>query len=75
MDYLKNLPVYELDTKEVIYNGSYLKNKEILKEQYIKVLSKMKHLPAPIQKTIAELIQNKQVSYADFEKYVDNLVD
>ena len=60
------------DALNLVYlYDALLKHKEILKEQYVKVLSKMKHLPAPIQKTIQQLINNKQVTYSEFESYVE----
>ena len=45
---------------------AFLKNKEIVLEEYQKVLSKMPHLPLPISYAIGELASGKDVTYSDF---------
>ena len=52
-----------------------LKNKEIVKDEYIKVLGKMRHLPEPIHKVIVELIENKKVTYSQLEEFVDESLE
>ena len=50
---------------------AFLKNKDIVKEEYIKVLAKMRHLPDPVHDVLQQLVDKKNVSYEDFENYVD----
>ncbi len=50
---------------------AFLKNKDIVKEEYIKVLAKMRHLPDPVHDVLQQLVEKKNVSYDDFENYVD----
>ena len=50
---------------------AFLKNKDIVKEEYIKVLAKMRHLPDPVHDVLQQLVEKKNVSYEDFENYID----
>ena len=48
-----------------------LKNKDIMKEEYMKVLGKMRHLPDPVHSVLEDLASGKTVTPQDFEKYVE----
>ncbi len=54
---------------------AFLKNKDIVKEEYIKVLAKMRHLPDPVHDVLQQLVEKKNVSYDDFENYVDQSLE
>lgn len=46
------------------------KRKDILQEEYMKVLSKMRHLPEPVHNVLQDLLDGKTVDKAMFEEYV-----
>ena len=48
-----------------------LKNKDIMKDEYMKVLGKMRHLPDPVHSVLEDLASGKTVTPQDFEKYVE----
>lgn len=48
-----------------------LKNKEVLKVEYQKVLVKMHHLPMPVQGVLAKLNKGENISPKDFENLVE----
>lgn len=47
-----------------------LKNKDILKVEYKKVLGQMRHLPEPIHNVIVQLLKGENVTPDDFEELV-----
>lgn len=60
------------DALNLVYlYDALLKNKDIMKEEYMKVLAKMRHLPEPIHNILQDLVNNKTVSHDDFERYVE----
>ncbi len=77
------LKVFHLDFKGTQHNAladalnlvylydAFLKNKEIVKDEYMKVLAKMRHLPEPIHNILTDLLNNKTVTLDEFERYVD----
>lgn len=50
---------------------AFLKNKNIVKGEYKKVLAMLRHLPEPIHSVIVDLANGKAVSPKDFENYID----
>ena len=48
-----------------------LKNKDIVKDEYKKVLAKMRHLPDPVHDVLKDLASGKTVTPEDFEHYVE----
>ena len=48
-----------------------LKNKDIMKEEYMKVLGKMRHLPDPVHSVLEDLANGKTVTPENFEHYVE----
>lgn len=60
------------DALNLVYlYDAFLKNKDIVKDEYTKVLAKMRHLPDPIHYILQDLVNNKSVTYEDFEHYVE----
>ena len=60
------------DALNLVYlYDAFLKNREIVKEEYMKVLAKQRHLPEPIHNILTDLLNNKTVSLDEFEHYVD----
>lgn len=53
-----------------LYNAM-LMHRDILKEEYKKVLAKYRHLPMPIQAIIVKLAKGENVSPEDFDKLVE----
>ena len=53
-----------------LYNAM-VKNLDIMKEEYRKVLGKMRHLPEPVHEVIAQLVEGKEVTPQDFEKMIE----
>ena len=49
-----------------------LKNKEILKEEYLKVLAKMRHLPEPVHEAIVKLVSGNEVTPEQFAGLVED---
>ena len=50
---------------------AFLKNKDIVKDEYVKVLGKMRHLPEPVHDVLQDLMEKKTVTYEDFEHYIE----
>ncbi len=64
------------DTLNLVYlYDAFIKNKEILKNEYRKTLGMYRHLPEPIHKAIERLAKQENVSAEDFEKYVDESLE
>ena len=60
------------DALNLVYlYDAFLKNRDIVKQEYLKVLANMRHLPEPIHEAINEIINNKVVTLEQFENYVD----
>lgn len=60
------------DALNLVYlYDAFLKNKDIVKDEYTKVLAKMRHLPDPVHNILQDLVNNKSVTYEDFEHYVE----
>ena len=60
------------DALNLVYlYDAFLKNKDILKDEYMKVLANMRHLPEPIHRILKDLLEQKSVSLETFEKYVE----
>ncbi len=53
-----------------LYIG-FLKNKKIIKEEYIKILKKYSHYPDPINKSMSKLFKEGSITYEDFLKFVE----
>lgn len=53
---------------------AFLKNPMIVKSEYKKVLSKMHHLPLPIQKAIEKLSKGMSVSPSDFDMMIEDSI-
>ncbi len=51
---------------------AFLKNREIVKGEYKKVLSKMRHLPSPVKNVITKLVNNENVSPSDFDALIED---
>ena len=50
---------------------AFLKNKSILKKEYIKVLLKNPHLQGPIRKALIKIIKDKNCTNVDFYNFVE----
>lgn len=50
---------------------AFLKNKDIVKDEYVKVLGKMRHLPEPVHDVLQDLMEKKTITYEDFEHYIE----
>lgn len=50
---------------------AFLKNKDVVKDEYVKVLGKMRHLPEPVHDVLQDLMEKKTVTYEDFEHYIE----
>lgn len=60
------------DALNLVYlYDALLKRKDILKIEYTKVLAKQRHLPEPVHNVLNDLLNDKTVTKADFEKYVE----
>ena len=60
------------DALNLIYlYDAMLKNHEVMKNEYMKVLAKARHLPEPVQNILTDLVNKKTVSYNEFEHYVE----
>ncbi len=51
---------------------AFLKNREIIKKEYKKVLSKMRHLPLPVRNVIEKLTKNETVTPEDFDALIED---
>ena len=49
-----------------------LKNKDIMKDEYRKVLGITRHLPEPIHKVIEKLVENQHVTPDDFDHMIED---
>ena len=60
------------DALNLVYlYDAILKNKEILKNEYMKVLGKQRHLPEPVRDVVVALTNGETVTPEQFEKYVE----
>lgn len=78
------LKVFNIDFKGTQHNAladalnlvylydAILKNHEILKEEYMKVLAKMRHLPEPVHKVLQTILEKKSVTMEEYEKFVED---
>lgn len=53
---------------------AFLKNRNVVKDEYKKVLFKMRHLPAPIQNLITKLSKGESVSPNDFDALIEDSI-
>ncbi len=53
-----------------LYNA-FLEHIDLVKEEYVKSLKFLNHLPGPIRKTIMKLSNGEDVTKTDFDKYVE----
>ena len=61
------------DTLNLVYlYDAFLKNKEIVVNEYRKTLGMTRHLPEPIHLAIEKLSKQENVSAEDFESFVRN---
>lgn len=59
------------DTKNLVYlYDAFLKNKEIVAEEYRKTLGMYRHLPEPIHLVVEKLARKENVSAKEFEQYI-----
>lgn len=56
-----------------IYKDCFVK-KDIIYDEYLKVLAKMRHLPEPVQKTLIALLAGETVTGEDFSKFVKDYI-
>ena len=54
---------------------AFLKNKNILKTEYMKVLAKQRHVPEPVRRVVQDLSNGKDVSPQEFEQYVEESLE
>ena len=78
------LKVFGLDFKGTQHNAlsdalnlaylydAFLKNQDIVKDEYKKVLGKMRHLPEPIHQAIKKLSEGESVTPEEFDQYIEN---
>ncbi len=61
------------DTLNLVYlYNAFIKNREILKNEYRKTLGMYRHLPQPIHQAIEKLANKENVTAEEFEKFVDD---
>ena len=61
------------DTLNLVYlYDAFIKNREILKNEYRKTLGMYRHLPQPIHQAIEKLANKETVTAEEFEKFVDD---
>ncbi len=53
---------------------AFLKNRSVVKDEYKKVLFKMRHLPTPIQNLITKLSKGESVSPDDFDALIEDSI-
>lgn len=59
------------DTLNLVYlYDAFLKNKEIVKNEYRKTLGMYRHLPEPIHLVVEKLARKENVSAEEFEQYI-----
>ena len=64
------------DTKNLVYlYDAFIKNREILKNEYCKRLGMYRHLPEPIHLAIEKLANKQNVTAEEFEKFVDESLE
>ena len=64
------------DTLNLVYlYDAFVKNREILKNEYRKTLGMYRHLPQPIHLAIERLANKENVTAEEFEKYVDDSLE
>lgn len=64
------------DTLNLVYlYDAFLKNKEIVKNEYCKTLGMYRHLPEPIHLAIEKLAKKENVTAEEFEKYVEKSIE
>ena len=64
------------DTLNLVYlYDAFIKNREILKNEYRKTLGMYRHLPQPIHLAIEKLANQQDVSAEEFEKLVDDSLE
>lgn len=64
------------DTLNLVYlYDAFLKNKEIVKNEYRKTLGMYRHLPEPIHLAIEKLARKENVTAEEFEKYVEQSLE
>ena len=63
-------PEYDAINLAYLYDA-FLKEKTIVREEYIKVMRKNPHLPTPLQKTFNKLITKGSVTYDEFVNMID----
>ncbi len=51
---------------------AFLQHPEIVKEEYQKILAHMRHFPEPVREAIQRLLQGKNVTSKQFQKWVEN---
>lgn len=54
----------------LLYNA-FLRNKKILREEYLKVISHSSHMPTPLQKTFKKLINEGSATVEDLTAFID----
>ena len=64
------------DTLNLVYlYDAFLKNKEIVKNEYVKRLGMYRHLPEPIHLAIDKLARKETVTPEDFEHFVEQSLE
>ncbi len=64
------------DTLNLVYlYDAFVKNREILKNEYRKTLGMYRHLPQPIHQAIEKLANKENVTAEEFEKFVDDSLE
>ena len=54
---------------------AFIKNKDIVFEEYLKQIKRMRIFPSPIKETIASLIDGKDVTSEDFKNKVKSYLE
>lgn len=67
-------PLYDAKNLMLLYKAVMKKN-DIVFENYLKVLTNMRHMPQPIQETIKKLINGENVKSEEFLKSVHDYIE
>lgn len=67
-------PLYDAVNLSKLYD-SFMKEKDIVYNQYMKNLNKMNFNPQPVNKVIKKLLNNESVSSEEFQEYIKEYID
>ena len=66
-------PEYDAYNLMNLYN-EFLNKKDIVLEEYLKVLTKVNHLPEPIKRSVAKLAKGEDVSGEEFKTFAEEYI-